>query len=50
MSIKENFVPLKYTQSLYQRLQIGSFDECMEEFYQLMVKNDLMETKEQLAT
>lgn len=49
-----HFLPFGYMQSLFQRLQAlrqGArfIDDYTEEFYQLIARNDLSETKEQLV-
>lgn len=52
--MKGHFLPFGYTHSLFQRLhalrQCARFvDDYMEEFYQLVARNDLSETEEQLV-
>eukprot|EP00253_Pinus_taeda_P030488 PITA_30488 len=52
--LKGHFLPLGYTQSLFQRLHSlrhgpRSVDDYTEEFYQLIAWNDLSETEEQMV-
>ncbi|XP_068649233.1 uncharacterized protein [Aristolochia californica] len=52
--MKGQFLPFGYTQTLFQRLHLlrqgsRSVDDYTEEFYQLLARNDLSETEEQLV-
>ncbi|GLT54896.1 hypothetical protein SLA2020_280550 [Shorea laevis] len=52
--MKGHFLPFGYTQALFQRLHtlrqgVRSIDDYTEEFYQLVARNDLSETEEQLV-
>lgn len=52
--MKGHFLPFGYTQTLFQRLHsirqgIRSVDDYTEEFYQLVARNDLSETEEQMV-
>ncbi|KAJ0981854.1 hypothetical protein J5N97_010109 [Dioscorea zingiberensis] len=52
--MKGHFLPFGYTQTLFQRLHTlrqgaRSIDEYTEDFYQLIARNDLSETEEQLV-
>ena len=52
--MKSHFLPFGYTQALYQRLHslrqgTRSVDDYTEEFHQLIARNDLSETEEQLV-
>ncbi|KAJ0977916.1 hypothetical protein J5N97_013390 [Dioscorea zingiberensis] len=52
--MKGHFLPFGYTQTLFQRLHTlrqgaRSVDEYTEDFYQLIARNDLSETEEQLV-
>ncbi|XP_038678354.1 uncharacterized protein LOC119979794 [Tripterygium wilfordii] len=53
--LRENFLPLGYAESLFQRLQnlkqsTRQVDDYTEEFYQLVARNDMNESDEQLVT
>ncbi|KAJ0978464.1 hypothetical protein J5N97_013938 [Dioscorea zingiberensis] len=52
--MKGHFLPFGYTQTLFQRLHTlrqgaRSVDEYTDDFYQLIARNDLSETEEQLV-
>ncbi|XP_068638533.1 uncharacterized protein [Aristolochia californica] len=52
--MKGQFLPFGYTQTLFQRLHLlrqgsRSVDDYTEEFYQLIARNDLSETEEQMV-
>ena len=52
--MKGHFLPFRYTQTLFQRLHTQrqgarSIDDYTEEFHQLVARNDLSETEEQLV-
>jgi hypothetical protein len=52
--MKGNFLPFRYTQTLFQQLHMlrqgaKSVDDYTEEFYQLVARNDFSETEEQLV-
>ncbi|KAE8730445.1 ABC transporter G family member 6 [Hibiscus syriacus] len=52
--MKGHFLPFGYTQTLFQRLHAlrqgaRSVDDYTEEFYQLIARNDLSETEEQMV-
>ncbi|XP_022897834.1 uncharacterized protein LOC111411547 [Olea europaea var. sylvestris] len=52
--MKGHFLPLDYTQTLFQRLHslrqgARSVNDYTEEFYQLVARNDLSETEEQIV-
>ncbi|KAG5235487.1 CCCH-type zinc finger family protein [Salix suchowensis] len=52
--LKSHFLPFRYTQILFQRLHslrqnARTVDEYTEEFYQLIARNNLSETEEQLV-
>ena len=53
--MKATFLPYNYQSLMYQRLQnlrqgTKSFNDYADEFYQLIARNDIMETEEQLTT
>ena len=52
--MKETFFPYNYQSLMYQRLQnlrqgMRTVNDYADEFYQLIVRNDIMETEEQLT-
>lgn len=51
--LKEQFLPFNYMQNLYKNLhnfkQVGTADECMEAFHQLVARGDLNESKDQMV-
>ncbi|XP_062177060.1 uncharacterized protein LOC133881996 [Alnus glutinosa] len=54
IKMKSHFLPFGYTQTLFQRLHslrqgMRSVDDYTEEFYQLIARNDLSETEEQMV-
>lgn len=53
--VQREFLPFNYSRLLYQRLQhlrqgSRSIDTYTEEFYQLLVRNDLLETNDQIVS
>ena len=52
--MKETFLPYNYQSLMYQRLQnlrqeTKTVNDYADEFYQLIARNDIMETEEQLT-
>nr|GEW93036.1 hypothetical protein [Tanacetum cinerariifolium] len=52
--LKENFLPFNYTQIMFQRLQnlrqgIKSVEEYTEEFYELVSRNEISDSEEELV-
>ncbi|GJX76150.1 putative CCCH-type zinc finger family protein [Tanacetum coccineum] len=53
--LKENFLPFNYTQIMFQRLQnlrqgIKSVEEYTEEFYELVSRNEISDSEDQLVS